>query len=78
MGRHNTTTRRLVFSIVIMFGPRWVDYARLGDVKETTLEPYRGAATRFLDHMDEEGMAPGCVEEFDDLIVEWSFVFAPT
>ena len=55
-----------------MFGPRWLDAARLGDVKETTLESYRGAAAMFISYLDEEQMSPTCAEEFDDLFVEWT------
>jgi len=60
-----------------MFGPRWVDPARLGDVKPATLVVYRQAATAFLQFLDEENYEPGCAEEFDDLLVEWSISRCP-
>ena len=61
-----------------MYGPRWVDQARLGDVRDSTIKSYRGAAQLFLDYLDEEGMTPSCTEEYDDLLVEWSFARQPT
>ena len=51
--------------------------ARLGDVKETTLEYYRAAAAMFIQYLDEEQMAPTCAEEYDDLFVEWTHARRP-
>ena len=55
-----------------MYGPRWVDVERLGDVQQATLTSYRRGAAEFLQFLDSAGFCPGCAEECDDLLVEWS------
>ena len=61
----------------IMFGPRWVDSERLGDVRGPTLVAYRRAGAEFLAYLDASGFSPHCAEEFDDLLVEWSVMEKP-
>ena len=60
-----------------MCGPHWLDDTRLRDVKPATLSSYRAGADAFLRFLDEENLEPGCAEEFDDLLVEWSMARRP-
>ena len=36
-----------------------------------TIERYRAAARSFSDWLEENGLSPGTVDEWDDLLVEW-------
>jgi len=55
------------------FGPRWLDDDKLTTVKATTLTSYRRAACAFINFLDERGWRPGPAEEWDDLLVEFSY-----
>ena len=56
-----------------MYGPRYCEPGHEGDVKGSTLTQYRHACERFLRFLSEDNFVPEVEEEWDDLMVEWSF-----
>ena len=59
-------------------GPRYLDPDHADDVAERTLIQYRRAAQSFIRFLDEENNQPDTVEEWDDLLVEYSLARKPT
>jgi len=56
-----------------MYGPRYIDNERLGDIKPNSVLQYRRSASQLLSYFDTEGYSPNTQDEWDDLLVEWSF-----
>ena len=57
-----------------MSGPRYLEEGRAEDVAPSTLKQYRSACGKFLLFLRQEGFVPEEADEWDDLLVEWSFV----
>ena len=55
-----------------MFGPRYLDEAGASSVSAKTLAAYRRGTSSVVAFLDENGWAPSTVEEWDDLLVEFS------
>jgi len=53
-------------------GPRWLDDARAASVSERTLRSYQRSAAEFVAYLEEHSWFPEEVEEWDDLLVEFS------
>ena len=54
-------------------GPRWLDADRAASVSARTLKAYRRSALCFIEFCEEKGWFPNGPEEWDDLMIEYSF-----
>ena len=66
------------FRETFSWGPRYLDVHHAASVRPATLTAYQRAVQHFLDYLDENGWDPRTPEEFDDLLVEWTFDKEPS